>query len=93
MSKVGRLVIERHRSCSLNGMASKPRKATRIAAHHDSEQATRTHEKAVPPAARDRMSDDEDPAEFDDPLAGSADREPGGDDPRQRPLTDNKAGG
>jgi hypothetical protein len=31
--------------------------------------------------------------EMDDPIAGSPDREPGADDPRQRPITDNKAGG
>jgi hypothetical protein len=34
-----------------------------------------------------------DPAELDDPMAGSPDRKPGSDDPGQRPLTDNKAGG
>ena len=34
-----------------------------------------------------------DPAELDDPMAGSPDRKPGRDHPEQRPLTDNKAGG
>lgn len=33
------------------------------------------------------------PADLDDPMAGNPDSEPGRDDPRQRPLTDNKAGG
>ena len=33
------------------------------------------------------------PAELDDPMAGSPDRKPGNDNPGQRPLTDNKAGG
>jgi len=74
-------------------MASKPRQSTSIAQLNDSEQATGSDEDAKAPAAPDRMRDDEDPSEFDDPLAGSADREPGGDDPRQRPITDNKAGG
>ena len=74
-------------------MASEPRKATTIASLSDRERATRKQRTPVPPAAQDRMLDAEDPAEFDDPLAGSADREPGADNPRQRPLTDNKAGG
>jgi hypothetical protein len=34
-----------------------------------------------------------DPSELDDPTAANPDREPGGDHPRQRPITDNKAGG
>jgi hypothetical protein len=33
------------------------------------------------------------PEELDDPMAGSPDRMPGRDNPHQRPLTDNKAGG
>ena len=33
------------------------------------------------------------PEELDDPMVGSPDRDPGRDDPGQRPLTDNKAGG
>jgi hypothetical protein len=33
------------------------------------------------------------PEELDDPIAGSPDSEPGRDNPHQRPLTDNKAGG
>jgi len=33
------------------------------------------------------------PEELDDPMAGSPDRNPGRDNPGQRPLTDNKAGG
>jgi hypothetical protein len=74
-------------------MASKARKTTNIAPLNDSKQATGRHEDAPPPAVRDRMPDDEDPSELDDPMAGSADREPGADDPHQRPLTDNKAGG
>ena len=37
--------------------------------------------------------DQEDPAELDDPMAGSRDRQPGPDNDRQRPMTDNKAGG
>ena len=42
-----------------------------------------------------QQGDDEakDPAQLDDPMAGHPDRKPGRDDPRQRPLTDNKAGG
>jgi hypothetical protein len=38
-------------------------------------------------------ADAENPSELDDPMAGSPDREPGPDDPQQRPVTDNKAGG
>jgi hypothetical protein len=33
------------------------------------------------------------PEELDDPMAGSPDRNPGRDNPGQRPVTDNKAGG
>ena len=33
------------------------------------------------------------PEELDDPMAGSPDRNPGRENPGQRPLTDNKAGG
>ena len=33
------------------------------------------------------------PEELDDPMAGSPDRNPGRDNPGQRPMTDNKAGG
>lgn len=42
---------------------------------------------------RRRDNSEQDPAELDDPAAGSPDREPGRDTPRQRPITDNKAGG
>jgi len=74
-------------------MGSKPRKATSIAPFNRSKRTMGKHQDAVPPDARERMPDDEDPSELDDPMAGSADREPGEDDPGQRPLTDNKAGG
>jgi hypothetical protein len=33
------------------------------------------------------------PEELDDPMARRPDRNPGRDNPGQRPLTDNKAGG
>jgi hypothetical protein len=33
------------------------------------------------------------PEELDDPMAGTPDRNPGRDNPGQRPMTDNKAGG
>ena len=36
---------------------------------------------------------DRTPEELDDPMAGSPDRNPGRDNPGQRPLTDNKTGG
>jgi len=46
----------------------------------------------APPRRRDQH-EAADPAELDDPRAGSPDRKPGSDHPGQRPLTDNKAGG
>lgn len=39
------------------------------------------------------LDEDEELAELDNPNAGSADTEAGDDDPSQRPITDNKAGG
>ena len=45
----------------------------------------------APPQQPDANADD--PADLDDSMAGNPDREPGRDTPRQRPLTDNKAGG
>ena len=44
----------------------------------------------APPQQHDHEAD---PADLDDPMADSADKKPGSDNPRQRPLTDNKAGG
>ena len=45
----------------------------------------------APPQQADKEI--EDPANLDDPMAGNPDRQPGSDTSRQRPLTDNKAGG
>ncbi len=45
------------------------------------------------PQRQSDPAESRDPAEADDPMAGHPDRQPGRDDPRQRPLTDNKAGG
>jgi len=39
------------------------------------------------------QQDVQDPSELDDPMAGSQDKQPGKDNPSQRPITDNKAGG
>jgi hypothetical protein len=59
------------------------------------EPGTREDGEAMPPGAIDPRPDDpaKDPSQLDDPMAGSPDREPGKDHPRQRPMTDNKAGG
>jgi hypothetical protein len=46
----------------------------------------------MPPAAPDPQRNGN-PADFDDPMAGSPDKEAGPDNRRQRPITDNKAGG
>jgi hypothetical protein len=53
----------------------------------------RSADRATNDTKGDRQAREQDPAELDDPAAGNPDREPGGDDPRQRPITDNKAGG
>lgn len=45
------------------------------------------------PPRQSEPDESRDPADADDPMAGHPDRKPGPDDPRQRPLTDNKAGG
>ena len=59
------------------------------------EPGTAPNGEALPPSTIDpRPGDtDMDPSELDDPMAGSPDRQPGKDDPHQRPITDNKAGG
>ena len=59
----------------------------------DREPGTREDGEALPPAVIDPRPDGPNPSEFDDPMAGSPDREAGPDNKRQRPLTDNKAGG
>jgi hypothetical protein len=46
----------------------------------------------MPPAALDPQPTG-DPSELDDPMAGNPDKEAGPDHRRQRPITDNKAGG
>jgi hypothetical protein len=59
---------------------------------NDREPGTRPDGEAMPPAEVDPKSE-KSPSDFDDPMAGHPDRDAGGDDPRQRPLSDNKAGG
>jgi hypothetical protein len=59
----------------------------------DREPGTREDGEAMPEAAIDPRPDGEQSSDFDDPLAGHPDRHPGPDSSRQRPLTDNKAGG
>jgi hypothetical protein len=59
----------------------------------DREPGTAPDGEAMPPEALDPKPDDGNPADFDDTMAGNPDREPGRDSPKQRPLTDNKAGG
>jgi hypothetical protein len=79
-------------------LATKPDMRTstppRPAAQNDAgqEPSTRADGEAMPPDALDPHPAN-DPAELDDPLAGTRDKEAGPDDPRQRPITDNKAGG
>ena len=58
----------------------------------DREPGTRPDGEAMPPSAIDPKPG-QDLAELDDPMSGRRDREAGRDDPRQRPLSDNKAGG
>jgi len=79
------------------GLASIPRMApkTTPATHEaraDREEGTRPDGEAMPPAALDPQPTG-DPSELDDPMAGSPDKEAGPDNRRQRPITDNKAGG
>jgi hypothetical protein len=67
-------------------------------APHAGETSNPVPESGETPAmgAPPRQADPEeaaDPAELDDPMAGSPDRKPGRDNPSQRPVTDNKAGG
>jgi len=78
-------------------MANRPIK-TNNPAPHAGETATTLPEPGetpgmgAPPRQRDEQ-EAADPAQLDDPMAGSPDRKPGSDHPNQRPLTDNKAGG
>jgi hypothetical protein len=52
-----------------------------------------TNQRSEPIEPRRPIATDQDPAELDDPNAGSPDKDPGADRPSQRPITDNKAGG
>ena len=70
------------------GMGAPPQQSS------DREPGTQEDGEAMPPAAIDPRPDgSEDPSELDDPMAGNPDRMPGRDNPSQRPITDNKAGG
>ncbi|MCC7180385.1 MAG: hypothetical protein IT177_18540 [Acidobacteria bacterium] len=82
---------------SLPGMATRTIKTNNPTPHAGETASTvpksgETPGMGAPPRQRDEQ-EAADPAELDDPMAGNPDRKPGRDDPRQGPLTDNKAGG
>ncbi len=85
------------------GMGAPPDLSKGLTPPIDREPGTREDGEAMPPTAIDPEPDgkhDDRPAsgsrklsEVDEPHAGTPDREAGRDDFRQRPITDNKAGG
>ncbi len=82
---------------SCGGMANSTTKTNNPAPHAGETEnalpdAGETPAMGAPPRQRDEQETD-DPAELDDSMAGNPDRKPGSDNPGQRPLTDNKAGG
>ena len=78
-------------------MANSTTKTSNPAPHAgETEDTSSESGQALATGAPSRQRDQQeanDPAELDDSMAGNPDRNPGSDDPGQRPLTDNKAGG